>query len=211
MRMGETIDVNAGLNKPDLYSEDDLELNAEEANKNLLEGFQIPTNLEEFKKQYDEMFEGIETAELELYQKVLESAPVEAQEALKDGDTSGLVEHARKSGIIGKGLLMIAAFGILMSATSAFGAGNTPEKVKMFSPQNNSGAHSMEQVVSGGGGGMKIGGGKIVFEDANQKAQTDFETKVADHQRMMGGNNSVEDGSGNQNNQGRISVDGKQI
>lgn len=209
MRMGETIDLNAGLNKPELYSEDDLETNVTEANENLLEGFQMPATPEELKKQYDEIFEGIELAELELYEKVLESAPVEAKEALKEGDTSGLVEHAKKSGIIGKGLLMIAAFGILMSATSAFCAGDTPEKVKVFSPQNKT---NMEQVVSGGGGGgMKIGGGKgVVFDDPNETARKDFDKKVMKWNNDQLGGSTV-DGQGNQNLEGGISVDGKKI
>ena len=211
MRIGETIDPNAGLNKPDLYSEDDLETNAAEANKNLLEGFQMPTSSEELQKQYDEMFEGIETAELEFFKNLIDDAPAEVQQALESGDTGPLVAHANKLGVIGKRLVGLVVFAAISFAAMSFNVGSASaadggiEKAKMFSPGSDQA--KIERANIGGGGVKPLkGGGKIMIDNA----RTDFDKKVSAWNDSQSSGTTV-DGQGNQNLEGGISVDGRRI
>lgn len=214
MRIGENFNPKAGLeNKSSQEEVLAEELNG--ANEQLSGDFELSGDPGELIKNYETLFEGIETEELAFFKDVIDNAPIEVREALETGNTGPLLKHAGNLGVIGKKLVGLVVFAAISFAamsfnvSSASAAGGGIEKAKIFSAGFD---QAKAERLSIGGGGVKplVGGGKIVM-DANTQSQIDFENKVAEHLSMMGGGDDIKDGSGNRNHQGGVYVDDKKI
>ncbi|HBI16710.1 MAG TPA: hypothetical protein DDY52_00930 [Candidatus Moranbacteria bacterium] len=213
MKFGENFNPQAGLEAEENNEEVSME-ELEAANEQLVGGFELSGDPQELMKNYEALFEGIETKELEFFKDVIDNAPIEVREALEGGDTGPLVKYADKMGVIGKRLVGLVVFAAISFAamsfnvSSASAAGGGIEKAKMFSAGSD---QAMMERVSIGGGGSKplVGGGKIVV-DAKTQSQIDFENKVAEYNKIKNVGNGV-DGSGNENYVGGTYADGERV
>lgn len=204
MRIGESFNPQAGLENEENQEEVSVE-ELEAANEQLVGGFELSGDVAELAKNYEALFEGIETAELELYKGIMENAPADAKEALENGDTDLIVEHAKKHGIFGKKVVQFVVFALVTAfSTGAFAAGNKMLE-KGFMGHGSSQA-KIERVAMGGGGTSPDLDGKIKMSGGDD----DFERKVAEYNKIKNGGSSVDE-NGNGNYVGGTYVDGERV